>query len=86
MVVFYSEVVRVSSGGGEIFGLFEIFPQEPPMLIPTSEVEVTAEDLNTVEIVPVLVHRTENVRFTEMLVLDAHDCGHHEGFGVVPVT
>jgi hypothetical protein len=85
MVVFYSEVVRVSSGGGEIFGLFEIFPEESTMLRLTSEEVLTAEDLNTVEIVPIFVHRTENVCFTEILLLDAHDCGNHVGFGVDPV-
>ena len=85
MVVFYSEVVRVSSGGGEIFGLFEIFPEQSPMLIPTSEEAVTAPALESAEVIPVLVRRGENICFTETFVIDAHDCGNHVGFGVDPV-
>ena len=55
MVVFYSEVVRVSSGRGEIFGLFEIFPQESTVFILTSKVSVTAVDFTSMEIFPALI-------------------------------
>tara|TARA_X000001382_G_scaffold110410_1_gene86942 strand:+ start:112 stop:522 length:411 start_codon:yes stop_codon:yes gene_type:complete len=87
----------VSIGGDVIFELFEIFshlltlfilalveviPEESTMLIPSSEVAVTAEDFTTIEIIPVLIPRTENECFTEVTAVTAHDCGHHVGFGV----
>ena len=52
------------------------------MLIPSSEVAVTAEDFTTIKIIPVLIPRTENECFTEVTAVTAHDCGHHVGFGV----
>tara|TARA_R110002012_G_scaffold190989_1_gene358669 strand:+ start:358 stop:768 length:411 start_codon:yes stop_codon:yes gene_type:complete len=87
----------VSIGGDVIFELFEIFshlltlfilalveviPEESTMLIPSSEVAVTAEDFTTIKIIPVLIPRTENECFTEVTAVTAHDCGHHVGFGV----
>jgi len=87
----------VSIGGDVIFELFEIFshlltlfilalveviPEESTMLIPSSEVAVTAEDFTTIEIIPVLIPRTENECFTEVTAVTAHDCGHHVCFGV----
>ena len=87
----------MSSGGDGIFELFEIFshlltlfilalveviPEEFMVLILTSEVAVTGEDFTTVEIIPVFISRTENVGFTKVSRITAHDCGHHVGFGV----
>ena len=42
----------------------------------------TAVDFTTMEVIPVLVRRGENVGLTETIVLDAHDCGNDVGFGV----
>ena len=65
-----------------ILALVEVVPEQFMMLIVTSEVVVTAEDFTTVEIIPVLISRTENECFTEVTGVAAHDCGHHVCFGV----
>ena len=55
------------------------------MIVLTSEEVVTAPALESAEVIPVLVRRGENERFTGALVLNAHDCGNDVGFGVDPV-
>ena len=55
------------------------------MIVMVSHEVGTAPDFQPIEVIPVLVRRGENERFTCGLVLDGDDCGNHVGFGVDPI-
>jgi hypothetical protein len=100
MRVLYPVVAGLSSGREEFIEFFqrfsgvigfplsalaEVIPQQDSMIVMVSHEVGTAPALESAEVIPVLVRRRENERFTGGFVLDAHDCGNHVGFGVDPI-